>query len=65
MEQGIATIDDAKRQDLLSRATEVAMEDVAIIPIHYQVNNWATRKGLVYTPRTDEYTTVRSLAVSP
>lgn len=52
----LATVDDAKRQDLLARATEVAIEDVGIIPLHYQVNTWALRRGFTYKPRTDEYT---------
>jgi peptide/nickel transport system substrate-binding protein len=52
----LATVDDAKRQDLLARATEVAIEDVGIIPLHYQVNTWAMRKGFSYKPRTDERT---------
>jgi len=52
----LATVDDAKRADLLARATEVAIEDVGIIPLHYQVNTWAMRRGFTYKPRTDEYT---------
>ena len=56
IERALSTVDDAKRADLLAKATEVAMEDVAIIPLHYQVNAWALRKGLSYVPRTDEHT---------
>ena len=56
IETALATVDDAKRQDLLAKATEVAIEDVAIIPLHYQVNTWGTRKGLKYKARTDEAT---------
>ena len=58
----LATVDDAKRQDLLARATEVAIEDVGIIPMHYQVNTWAMRKGFSYTPRTDERTLAGDIA---
>lgn len=54
--EALATIDDAKRQDLLAKATEIAIEDGAIIPLHYQVNTWGARKGLAYTPRTNEST---------
>ena len=56
IEEALATVDDAKRQDLLAKATEMAIEDLAIIPLHYQVNTWAVREGLSYVPRTDEYT---------
>jgi peptide/nickel transport system substrate-binding protein len=52
----LATVDDGKRADLLARATEVAVDDVGIIPLHYQVNTWALRRGFTYKPRTDEYT---------
>ncbi len=52
----LATVEDAKRSDLLARATEIAIEDVGIIPLHYQVNTWAMRRGFAYKPRTDEYT---------
>ena len=48
--------DDAKRAELLAKATEIAIEDVAVIPSHYQVNTWASRKGLHYKARSDEYT---------
>lgn len=56
IEDALGTVDDAKRQDLLAEATERAINDVAIIPLHYQVNTWATRKGLKYKARTDEGT---------
>jgi len=54
--EALASVDDAKRQRLLAQATELAIEDVGIIPLHYQVNTWAMRKGFSYTARTDEYT---------
>ncbi len=56
--EALATVDDAKREKLLQKATETAIGDLGIIPLHYQVNTWATRKGLAYTPRTDEYTVI-------
>lgn len=56
IEAALAEVDDAKRGKLLADATDLAINDLAIIPIHYQVNTWATRKGLNYIPRTDEYT---------
>ncbi|MEN0040842.1 MAG: ABC transporter substrate-binding protein [Pseudomonadota bacterium] len=56
IEEALRTVDDAKRQELLAQATERAIENVAIIPTHFQVNTWASRKGLKYNARTDEYT---------
>ena len=62
--QALATVDDAKRDKLLQEATEVAMADVGLIPLHYQINVWATRKGLTYKPRADEYTLAMSVSRS-
>ncbi|MDP5217698.1 ABC transporter substrate-binding protein [Ruegeria sp. 2205SS24-7] len=56
IEEALRTVDDAKRQELLAKATEMAIENAAIIPTHFQVNTWAAKKGLEYIPRTDEYT---------
>ena len=63
IEQALATVDDGKREQLLQQATEIAIQDLGIIPLHYQVNTWATRKGLAYTPRTDEYTLATDVVV--
>lgn len=51
-----AEIDLARREEHLRQATRIAIEDVAIIPTHWQVNVWAARKGLRYIPRIDEMT---------
>jgi peptide/nickel transport system substrate-binding protein len=56
IEEALRTVDDPKRQDLLAKATEMSINDVAIIPTHFQVNTWASRKGIKYIARTDEYT---------
>jgi peptide/nickel transport system substrate-binding protein len=54
--QALATVDDARRSTLLQQATQIALDDLAIIPIHHQVTTWAARKGVDYVPRTDERT---------
>lgn len=56
IDEALRTVDDEKREKILQDATEIAMADYAIIPLHYQVNIWAMRKGLNYSPRADEYT---------
>ncbi|MEM9148181.1 MAG: ABC transporter substrate-binding protein [Pseudomonadota bacterium] len=56
IEEALRTVEDADRQALLAKATELAIEDAAIIPLHYQVNTWGAKKGLKYVARTDEYT---------
>lgn len=56
VEEALATVDDAKRGALLARASEIAMNDVGLIPTHYQISNWAKRANLTMVGRTDEYT---------
>lgn len=56
LEKALSTIDDTTRDKLLQQATEVAMNDKAVIVLHHQVNLWATRKGLKYGGRSDERT---------
>jgi peptide/nickel transport system substrate-binding protein len=57
--QALGTVDDAQRRALLERASEMAMADQALVPILYQVNMWATRRGIAYAPRADEWTLAR------
>jgi len=57
----LTTMDDRKREAMIQQATETAMNDTALIPIHYEVSTWATAKGYRYTPRTDQYTLVMDL----
>jgi len=56
LEEALVTVDDAKREALLQRATELAISDTAIVPLYHQVSLWAMRDGISYVPRTDEYT---------
>ncbi len=57
LEEALATVDDDKRAMLLAKATDIGVgEDLGIIPLHYQVNTWAAKKGLRYIARTDERT---------
>jgi peptide/nickel transport system substrate-binding protein len=55
--QALTTIDDTKRGIMLARASEKAVgEMMGLIPLHYEVSTWATRKGLAYKARADQYT---------
>jgi peptide/nickel transport system substrate-binding protein len=56
LDKALATIDDKSREKQIQEAVTIAMGELGIIPLHHQINTWATRKGVVYTPRTDEYT---------
>jgi peptide/nickel transport system substrate-binding protein len=57
------TLDDAAREKLLQEAVKMAMDDVAIIPLHQLVNTWAVKKGLEHDPRMDERT--RAMDIKP
>lgn len=60
--EALASVDDTKRGGLLAQATDIAIgQNQGIIPLHYQVNTWASRKGLKILPRTDERTTAYDL----
>jgi len=56
LEKALGTVDDNERSRLLQEATEIAVNDGGVVPIHMQVTTWATQKGIVYVPRTDERT---------
>jgi peptide/nickel transport system substrate-binding protein len=54
--QALQQVDDENRRVMLQNATKLAMEDLGLMPVHFQFTIWATKKGIAYTPRTDEYT---------
>ena len=54
--QGFSTIDPVKQEKLWQQATEIGIGELGVIPLHHQVNLWATRRGYAYYPRTDERT---------
>ncbi|WP_158287619.1 ABC transporter substrate-binding protein [Falsiroseomonas bella] len=54
--QAQTTLDPVARAALMDRAQRILIEEVALVPVHHQVNAWATRATLVQTPRQDEFT---------
>ena len=55
--QALTTIDDTKRGIMLARASEKAVgEMMGLVPLHYEVSTWATRQGISYKARADQYT---------
>jgi peptide/nickel transport system substrate-binding protein len=56
LDKALSTIDDKAREKMIQDAVAIAIGELGIVPIHHQVNTWAMRKGIAYTPRTDEYT---------
>jgi peptide/nickel transport system substrate-binding protein len=55
--QATTTIDDTRRGIMLGRASEKAVGELTgLVPLHYEVSTWATKKGLTYRARADQYT---------
>lgn len=51
-----ATLDDAKRNVVLSDICTILFTDHAILPLHHEAVVVGARKGVEYTTRTDQYT---------
>ncbi len=56
LEQAMVTFDVAERQKMLGVVSAGFMNDVALVPMFWQVNAWAARKGLTYQPRIMDVT---------
>ncbi len=56
-------MDDAQRAATLSKASEVAMADFAMLPIHFEHSVWAMKKGISFKGRADQQTMVQYATV--
>ena len=56
IQEAVSTVDDAERERREQAALRIAMDDVALVPMHVQFTIAATRKGLDFVPRADEST---------
>ena len=54
--QALVTMDPPARHKMLQEAATMISNDVALIPLHFQVSTWAVKKGLTYEGRGDERT---------
>ncbi len=54
IEQSLTTIDTTKREALYREAERMALPEYPIIPLHFQVNVFALRKGLTFEMRMQE-----------
>ncbi|OIS93659.1 hypothetical protein BLA27_10130 [Brucella cytisi] len=64
VEEALKVLDAPRRHALEQKAMEVAMEDVATIPLHYQAVVVGTRKGLDYRIHADESTLATAVTTS-
>jgi peptide/nickel transport system substrate-binding protein len=56
IQEARTTVDSERRRALQQQAARAALGDSAILPLYFQFNTWAMRRGLAYEPRTDEMT---------
>jgi len=60
----MSTFDVEEAGRLAAEAAGVAFRDFAILPMHYQMNVWAARKGYTHEPRQDQMTLAYGLSKS-
>lgn len=58
-------LDPDKRRALVQKAMELGINDLGQIPLHFQMNIWASRKAVEMTPRSDELTFIRDVHPMP
>lgn len=59
LDEAMEISENTKRQRLLQRASDLAIEDFAVIPIHYEINLWAMKKDIIFEGRWDSKTACR------
>ncbi len=57
-------MDPVKRGEMLARASEMAMADFAMLPIHFEHSVWAMKKGIEFIGRADQQTMVQYVTLS-
>jgi peptide/nickel transport system substrate-binding protein len=50
------TMDDGQRAGFLQQAADMAIDDYAILPIHFELSVWAMKKDIRYAGRSDQMT---------
>jgi peptide/nickel transport system substrate-binding protein len=57
IDRALAAIDQEQREKLYLQAIRIGFQrDLAVIPLHHQVNVWAMRQGIAYAPQLSEQT---------
>jgi peptide/nickel transport system substrate-binding protein len=65
IDRALTTIDVQERERLYHQAIRIGFQrDLAVIPIHHQVNIWAMRKGISYTPQLSEQTRAMEFGIA-
>ncbi|WP_164738307.1 ABC transporter substrate-binding protein [Frigidibacter oleivorans] len=56
IEEGMATVDDARREEIYQQACAMAVADVAVIPLYYPISVWGMESSIQFAGRSDERT---------
>lgn len=56
VEESATVLDPTRRGELLAKASEMAMADFAMLPLHFEHSVWAMKKDLQYEGRVDQMT---------
>lgn len=64
VQEASKTQDDAKRGEMLGRASEMAMADYAILPIQFELSVWAMKSDLRYGGRSDQETLAQDITLA-
>ena len=59
VESSAAMMNDGARAAALARASEIAMADFAMLPIHFEHSVWAMKKNVKFQGRADQQTMVQ------
>jgi peptide/nickel transport system substrate-binding protein len=54
--EALRTLDGEERERLLQQGSEIAMADTGVIPLHFEVTTWASKKGIRYLPNPQQWT---------
>jgi len=57
----VTTMDDAARDRLLQQASRAALEQMPVLPIHFESAVWAFRRGLAFDGRMDQTTMAQEI----
>jgi peptide/nickel transport system substrate-binding protein len=63
--EALRTLDTERRHALLQEASKLAIDDVAILPLYFELAVWAMRKGLAYPGRVDHHTLAWQITPAP
>ena len=57
----MSVMDAAQRKAQYQKATQIALDNVPLIPLHFESSIWAFKKGMTYEGRRDQYTLAMSV----